>query len=111
DRGTQGTTVHAISSSGGSVLRRVSLSGLLVLLSAGSLFAQATGTINGRVVDQGDAVLPGVTINIKNAQTGATRSTVTNAEGLYTVAALERGAYELTTELAGFAPSSRRLEL
>jgi hypothetical protein len=84
---------------------------LLVLLSTGPLFAQATGTINGRVVDQGDAVLPGVTINIKNAQTGATRSTVTNAEGLYTVPALERGTYELTTELAGFAPSSRRLEL
>jgi hypothetical protein len=82
-----------------------------LLLSASPLFAQATGTINGRVVDQGDAVLPGVTINIKNVQTGAARSSVTNAEGLYTVAALERGTYELTTELAGFAPSSRRLEL
>jgi len=58
---------------------------------AGVLFAQATGTLNGRVVDQGDAVLPGVTINIRNTETGATRTTITNGEGLYSVPALERG--------------------
>jgi hypothetical protein len=83
----------------------------LVLLSTGLLFAQATGTINGRVVDQGDAVLPGVTINIRNVNTGATRSTVTNAEGLFNLPALERGTYELTTELSGFAAATRSAEL
>jgi carboxypeptidase family protein/TonB-dependent receptor-like protein len=93
------------------VLQRASLGALLLLLSAPPLFAQATGTINGRVVDQGDAVLPGVTINVKNTATGATRTTVTNAEGLYSLPALERGSYEITAELAGFAPATRRLEL
>lgn len=93
------------------MFQRVSLSVLLLLVSAASLFAQATGTINGRVVDQGDAVLPGVTINVRNVGTGATRTTVSNAEGLYSVPALERGTYELTTELSGFAPATRRLEL
>ena len=83
----------------------------ILFCSAAALYAQATGTINGRVVDQGDAVLPGATINIKNTATGATRTTVTNAEGLYSVPALERGTYEITTELAGFAPTTRRLEL
>jgi hypothetical protein len=77
---------------------------------ASPLLAQ-TGTINGRIVDQADAVLPGVTISIKNVETGASRTTLTNGEGLYTVPALERGTYEVATELAGFAPASRRLEL
>jgi hypothetical protein len=93
------------------VFQRVSLGAVLLLISAPPLFAQATGTINGRIVDQGDAVLPGVTINVKNSATGATRSTVTNAEGLYTVAALERGTYDLTTDLTGFAPATRHVEL
>ncbi len=82
-----------------------------VTMSAGVLFAQATGTINGRVADQGDAVLPGVTINLRNVDTGATRSTVSNAQGVYSLPALERGTYEVVTELAGFAPARRRVEL
>ncbi len=93
------------------MFQRASLGALLLLLSTPPLFAQATGTINGRVVDQGDAVLPGVTINVKNTATGATRTTVTNAEGLYSLPALERGSYDITAELAGFAPATRRLEL
>ena len=86
---------------------------LLVLLLAvvPSAFAQATGAINGRVADQADAVLPGATINLKNAETGATRSTVTNDQGVYSMPALERGTYELTVELAGFASATRRFEL
>jgi carboxypeptidase family protein/TonB-dependent receptor-like protein len=76
-----------------------------------SAFGQATGSINGRVVDQGDAVLPGATINLKNTDTGATRSTVTNEQGVYSMPALERGTYELIVELAGFASATRRVEL
>ncbi|MBM3770045.1 MAG: hypothetical protein FJW27_01920 [Acidimicrobiia bacterium] len=83
--------------------------GVLLSLSA-TVFAQ-TGTITGRIVDQGDAVLPGVTINLKNVNTGATRSTVTNEQGLFSVPALDRGTYEVTTDLSGFAPASRTVEL
>jgi Carboxypeptidase regulatory-like domain/TonB dependent receptor len=85
--------------------------GIMLLAVAAPAFGQATGTLNGRVVDQADAVLPGVTINIRNAETGAARSTVTNGEGLYSVPALERGTYEISTDLTGFAPATRRLEL
>lgn len=84
---------------------------MLVLATNGLLFAQATGTLTGRIVDQDNAVLPGVTVNLRNTESGATRSTVTNEQGLYSVPALERGVYELTTELSGFAASSRRVEL
>ena len=93
------------------LLRIAGIFGFLFLGVAPSVFAQATGTVNGRVVDQADAVLPGVTINLKNADTGATRSTVTNDQGVYSMPALERGTYEVAAELAGFAPSTRRVEL
>jgi hypothetical protein len=82
-----------------------------LLVASTVAFAQATGTINGRIVDQDGAVLPGVTINLRNSQTGATRSTVTNEQGVYSLPALERGVYELTTDLTGFAVATRRVEL
>jgi hypothetical protein len=85
--------------------------GFLLLGVVPSAFGQATGAINGRVADQGDAVLPGATINLKNADTGATRSTVTNEQGVYSMPALERGTYTLVVELAGFASATRRVEL
>ena len=47
----------------------------------------------------------------QEVETGATRSTVTNEQGVYSMPALERGTYELSTELAGFAPATRRVEL
>ena len=49
--------------------------GLLIwlCLSATPLFAQATAAINGRIVDQGSAVLPGATVTVTNAGTGASR--------------------------------------
>ena len=85
---------------------------LAVFSSVGSTMALAqTGTVNGRVVDQDGGVLPGVTINVKNAASGATRSTITNEQGVYSLPALDRGVYDLTTELAGFASMTRRVEL
>ena len=48
---------------------------------AATASAQATSTFNGRVLDQGDAVLPGVTVTATNTSTGVMRTTVTNAEG------------------------------
>src|SRR5918995_713418 len=91
--------------------QRFVLTGLLFLAASSSLWAQATGTITGRVVDQADAILPGVAVNLKNVDTGATRNTITNEQGVYSVPALERGTYEISTELSGFSPVNRRVEL
>jgi outer membrane receptor protein involved in Fe transport len=63
----------------------------------------ATGEVQGTVVDQSGAVLPGVTITIINTATGATRETVTDADGLFTVPGLPVGPYEVTAALQGFA--------
>ena len=50
----------------------------IMLLTAAPAMAQATSTFNGRVLDQGDAVLPGVTVTVTNQNTGVVRTTVTN---------------------------------
>src|SRR6478752_10270789 len=63
----------------------------ILLLASQSAWAQATATMNGRIVDQAGAVLPGVTVTATNMETGAARDTVTNAEGLYTLPALAPG--------------------
>jgi hypothetical protein len=90
------------------MVKRVGLA-LLMIFSCGSwLLAQATATINGRVVDQGGAVLPGATIAVTNVATGAPRDTVTNSEGLYSVPALNPGNYDVKVVLAGFATAERK---
>ena len=81
---------------------------LLVTVATSVAYAQATSTFNGRVLDQGDAVLPGVTITATNTMTGVSRTTVTNAEGSYFMPGLEPGTYEVKTELSVFAPSARQ---
>ena len=80
----------------------------VVLATSGLASAQATSTFNGRVLDQGDAVLPGVTVTATNTSTGVVRTTVTNGEGVYSMPGLEPGVYDVKTDLAGFAPSTRR---
>ena len=87
---------------------RFVLGASLVFVFSGPLWAQATSSINGRVVDQAGAVLPGVTVTVTSAATGAVRETLTNAEGLYTVPALIPGTYNVKVDLAGFAGSEAR---
>ena len=83
----------------------------VLLAGTGLIFGQATATINGRVVDQGGAVAPGVNVTVTNVGSGAVRQAVTNAEGLYEVASLVSGNYTVKAELKGFAPIERTVEL
>ena len=64
---------------------------LVTLMTATSALAQSTSTFNGRVLDQGDAVLPGVTVTVTNQATGVVRTTVSNDEGLYFLPGLDPG--------------------
>jgi hypothetical protein len=84
-------------------MRALGLMLLLVAALSGAATAQeTTGTIVGTTTDETGAVLPGVIVTIKNADTGAARSVVTNEAGAYTASLLPIGAYELTFELQGF---------
>ena len=82
---------------------------VLLVLFAQSAFAQsATGDIQGTVVDQSGAVLPGVTVTVTNTATGVQRELVTDAEGRFAAPGLQVGPYEVTASLQGFA--TRRQE-
>jgi len=83
--------------------------GFVFLFLAGSvlLFAQATATINGRVVDPADAVVPNATVTVTNLGTGAVRGSVTNSEGLYSFPALTPGNYAVKVQAQGFETENR----
>src|SRR5258708_26156773 len=63
---------------------------------------EATGTRTGVASDQTGAVLPGVSVTIRNTNTSISRISVTNETGLYAASLLPVGAYEITFELSGF---------
>ena len=76
------------------------------LLPATPVWAQsATGAIDGQVVDSSGAVLPGVTVKITAAATGAERTTVTDEGGYFRNPLLPVGDYALVAELNGFRPT------
>jgi outer membrane receptor protein involved in Fe transport len=64
--------------------------------------------LSGTVTDATGGVLPGVTVTLKNADTGFNRSTVTDSEGRYSFNAVPpTGKWTLTLELAGFGTQNR----
>ena len=93
-------------------MRRVlsSVLALLLVASAAPALAQsqaANGAIEGTVRDSSGGVLPGVTVEIANTDTGTQRIAVTNESGLYRAVLLPLGSYRLTAELAGFKKHER----
>ena len=85
----------------------ISSTAVLLLASVVGAFAQASGTINGRVHDQAAAVIPGVTVTATNAASGVARETVSNAEGLYSFPGLAPGNYTISAALTGFSTVTR----
>src|SRR5882672_5249211 len=65
--------------------------------------AQVVGQIQGTVTDAQGGVLPGVSLTLRNTETGTMRTTVSEGDGLYRFAGLQPGTYELKAELPGFA--------
>jgi hypothetical protein len=54
------------------------------------------------VTDTTGAVVPGASVAVTGQDTGLTRSTSTNSDGLYTFADLPVGSYKIDVELSGF---------
>src|SRR5262245_49160943 len=80
---------------------------LVVFVLPVHLPAQVGGTISGLVDDQTGAVLPGATISIKNVETGAVRTVVSDEAGRYYAPNLSLGEYEVRGELSGFSGAVR----
>ncbi len=84
---------------------RIFFAVILALATGLPAAAQSTainGTIEGTVVDEQSAVLPGVTVTVTNLDTGDTRAVVTNESGLYRAPLLQLGRYRVAAELQGF---------
>ena len=87
---------------------------VFVLMAAGAAAQQGTTEVRGRVLDAQGGVLPGVTLVVRNQDTGMFRQTVSGAEGVYFVSGLVPGVYEISAELQGFKKFTRtdiRLEI
>ncbi len=73
-----------------------------ILLAAGGLWAQTTGTIRGTVADPSGAIVPGAQVTAILAQAYLSRTTQTQAEGDYVFPALPVGRYTVVVKAAGF---------
>ena len=79
---------------------------ILILLLAPALAAQTqstTGDIQGTVQDANGAVVPGANIEIKNVDTGISRSLVTDDSGRFVALALQPGKYSVKVSKQGFS--------
>ena len=85
-----------------------SLLAALLALSSVVFAQQGTTEIRGQVTDPQGAVLAGVTVVLRNQDTGMFRETVTNADGTYFASGIVPGLYEIQAELQGFKKFSRR---
>src|SRR5437660_4626909 len=75
----------------------------LVLPVQPSALGQTTsGTLAGTVFDAYGAVVPNATVTLKNEASGGLRSTVSNAEGYFTFAAVPPATYTITVEKENF---------
>jgi hypothetical protein len=74
---------------------------LLGCIGAISLLAQDV-QVSGRVTDTTGAVIPKAKIEVRNQATSASRSTTTNADGLYVVPFLTPGTYTIAADAGGF---------
>jgi hypothetical protein len=92
-------------------MRRIVFVGVTWLFLCAAGLAQTLGTITGEVKDSTGAVVPGATVTVVNKATNATRTTQTNAVGLYDFPALPPGTYTVSSELQGFKTATRDLEL
>jgi hypothetical protein len=82
---------------------------VLVLLVSVPIFSQTvTGTLNGTVTDKSGGALPGVTVTIRNVETGLERVVVTDKSGFFNSPFLPIGRYNVQTELSGFGSMRRQ---
>ncbi len=75
---------------------------VVLIGSAGSALAQATGSIRGQVVDSLSAVIVGATVTAVSAE-GKEKQVISNARGEYTITSLAPGTYSVKAIAPNFA--------
>ena len=72
------------------------------LLATSTALGQSTATVQGTVTDSKGAVLPNATVVVRNKSTATERTTQTDSDGNYQVAALPVGLYTVEVRVQGF---------
>src|SRR5215471_17588607 len=79
-----------------------------MLLFALPLLAQNSGSIQGTVVDQQGAVIPGATVQAMDQEKGVViRETITDLDGLFNLQPLQPGIYAVRVRAKGMKELSR----
>jgi hypothetical protein len=84
---------------------------VVMLIVAAPAWAQSTATLQGTVTDTQSAVMPGVSITIRNTATGLERATITDGAGQYVAASLAPGHYSVLAHLEGFRDQTGETDL
>jgi len=85
---------------------RLLMAVLLFQITAGA-FAQQTGIIRGRIIDENNLPMPGASVYIESIQKG----TVSDSYGAFTIVDVPEGNYELTVSYIGFLPKKAKFPL
>jgi hypothetical protein len=80
---------------------------LSLLIPIAAFSQTANGTITGTVTDASGAVIPGVTLEVKNTDTGVVFQTISTETGTYFAPNLAVGPYSITASLPGFKVLNR----
>lgn len=81
----------------------VAVATLVCLLLPTGALAQQLATLKVTVTDKSGAVIPGATITLKNTETSAQRTDITDSHGLSVIPGIPAGNYEMTAEAKGFS--------
>ena len=82
---------------------------VVVMFSASTLYAVATGTVRGLVHDQQHRPVAGARANLRAVTSSLQFEQTTTDEGLFTWTAVPAGEYELTVEAESFATQKLRV--
>jgi hypothetical protein len=81
---------------------RMPLLAALFLAFGALAMGQSTATVQGTVTDQKGSVIPGAKVTARNQATGIERSSQTDSDGNYQIAALPVGNYTIEVQVQGF---------
>jgi outer membrane receptor protein involved in Fe transport len=88
---------------------RILVLGIVLVAFAVQAGAQlANSSLSGTVAGEDGAGLPGVTVSVRNQESGLVRTSVTAENGSYAISGVKPGVYEVTFELEGFPTVGRR---
>ena len=79
---------------------------LLILLPSVAIAQTHRATVRGSVTDPAEAVVPGAQITLTNTGTNESRTTASDASGVYAISSLAAGLYNIQVSSSGFVPYS-----